>query len=74
MVLAYKCENCGHIFQDHSAEWHRVYERHYWLDDSPLEQLDFMACPECGSEDWETVIVNEDLEEEVEDEEDESTE
>ncbi len=66
MRLAFKCEDCGEIFEDHDIEYHRVNERHYWLDDSPIEQLEFRACPYCHSEDIEEIIVDDEDEDESE--------
>ena len=64
--LGWQCFNCDCVFEEHEAEWHKTYEKHYWLDDQPVKELTFMACPECGCEDIDEVWID--------DEEDESTE
>lgn len=64
MIYGWKCFCCDHFFTELEADYHTVYEKHYWLDDSPVEELTFMACPECGSEDiYEEWIDDEEYEE-----------
>ena len=50
--MRYKCSCCGCVFEEDEAVYHKEYERHWWLDDSPVEELVYMACPECGCEDF----------------------
>ena len=49
----YQCFYCDAIFTEDEADYHTVLEPHWWLDDCPMEELCFMACPECGSEEIE---------------------
>ena len=52
-MIGWRCFACDHFFEEHEADYHTIYEKHWWLDDAPVETLVFMACPECGSEDIE---------------------
>ncbi len=69
MIHGFKCFNCDHIFTEFEADYHKRCECHYWLDDSPVEELMFMACPECGCEDFEEVWINAEEDEENQSEE-----
>ena len=55
--LGFVCSACGEVFPENHVVYHRYIERHYWLDESPIEQLEFRACPECGSEEVEEVLL-----------------
>lgn len=43
------CEECGALFQGMNAHIEHVENRHWWLDDCPVEHWTEMYCPECGS-------------------------
>lgn len=45
------CNDCHAVFMAEDASIRREEERHYWLDDSPVEVLYMRCCPECGSSD-----------------------
>lgn len=53
--MSYQCSNCAEVFNDNTAAYHTILEPHWWLDGCPMEELTFMACPECGCEDFEEV-------------------
>ena len=60
----YQCFRCDEIFTEEEADYHTVLETHWWLDGHPIEELTYMACPECGCEDWEEVFDDEEDESE----------
>lgn len=52
----FQCFCCDAIFTEDKADYHTVMEPHWWLDGHPIEELVYMACPECGCEDFDEVF------------------
>lgn len=49
----YYCQDCGAVFPEHEIRTEQIENRHWWLDDCPVERLTECHCPECGSSDIE---------------------
>lgn len=49
----FKCETCGALIREDEREARAYREVHYWLDDSPYEEMVDYYCPECGSDELE---------------------
>ena len=49
----YYCQDCGAVFSEEDLLVETVENRHWWLDDCPVERLTEYSCPECGSNDVE---------------------
>lgn len=48
--MSYKCRNCGHVFdEDEALLFDEVTDEE--LDDEKDDGSDYVACPECGSDD-----------------------
>lgn len=45
----YYCQECGAMFLYQDIHFERVENRHFWLDDCPVEVWCEKLCPECGS-------------------------
>ena len=50
MVGYWYCQDCGGIIPRDELRIIRHEERHYWLDDCPVEDFYEIRCPYCGSE------------------------
>lgn len=57
----YVCHHCGAKF--HEPGLHRETETHHELDGSPVECLYFWYCPECGWDDMDDYVEEEEEEE-----------
>lgn len=49
----YYCQDCGAVFSEEDLLVETVENRHWWLDDCPVERWTEYSCPECGSSDVE---------------------
>ena len=49
----YYCKDCGAVFSAEELVVEDVENRHWWLDDCPVERWTEYSCPECGSSDVE---------------------
>ena len=47
----YYCNDCGSVFQENEIRVVTGEDRHWWLDDCPVERWTELHCPECDSED-----------------------
>lgn len=45
------CKDCGSVFMYEDIRFEKVENRHWWLDDCPVETWCDRLCPECGSMD-----------------------
>ena len=50
LVSYWYCQRCRGIIAQEDLSLVREEERHYWLDDSPVETYVTARCPYCGSE------------------------
>lgn len=50
------CADCGAVFPESQVHVEQIENRHYWLDDKPVERWCEYYCPECGSVDIQEAV------------------
>lgn len=50
LVSYWYCQRCKEVISQDDLRFVREAERHYWLDDSPVESYAYALCPYCGSD------------------------